>query len=106
MVIVDNALGAREAQGRPIRVGMIGAGFMARGLANQILHSAHGMRLVAIFNRAVERAREVYAYAGAPEPAEASTQDALEDAIRAGRPVVTGDAMLLCRSTEIDILVD
>ena len=31
MIIVDNALKAREAEGRPIRVGMVGAGFMAQG---------------------------------------------------------------------------
>ena len=34
MMIVDNLLQAREREGRPIRVGMIGAGFMAQGLAN------------------------------------------------------------------------
>ena len=28
MSIIDNALATRERQGRPIRVGMIGAGFM------------------------------------------------------------------------------
>ena len=32
MIIVDNALKAREAEGKPIRVGMIGAGFMGAGL--------------------------------------------------------------------------
>ena len=55
MIIVDNALKAREASGKPIRVGMIGAGFMARGLANQIINTFVGMRLVAIFNRHGER---------------------------------------------------
>ena len=30
MIIVDNALRAREAQGKPVRVGMIGAGFMGK----------------------------------------------------------------------------
>ena len=94
MVIVDNALRAREAEGRPIRVGFIGAGFMARGLANQMLHAAPGIRLAAIFNRHVERAVETYRYAGAPEPAVAEHLNDLEDAISAGRPVVTGDAAL------------
>ena len=56
MYILDNALRAREAQGNPIRVGLIGAGFMARGLTNQIVNSFVGMRLVAIFNRHVEKA--------------------------------------------------
>ena len=48
MIIVDNALRAREAQGKPVRVGMIGAGFMAQGLANQIIHSVPGMEMTAV----------------------------------------------------------
>jgi len=31
MIIVDRALKKREEEGKPIRVGMIGAGFMGRG---------------------------------------------------------------------------
>ena len=38
MIIIDTALREREAAGRPIRVGMIGAGFMGQGLVNQIVH--------------------------------------------------------------------
>jgi predicted homoserine dehydrogenase-like protein len=48
MIIVDRALRAREEEGRPIRVGMLGAGFMAQGLANQIRNSVPGMNIVAI----------------------------------------------------------
>ena len=51
MIIVDNALRAREAQGKPVRVGMIGAGFMAQGLANQIIHSVPGMEMTAVYGR-------------------------------------------------------
>ena len=51
MIIVDTALEKREQAGNPIRVGMIGAGFMARGITIQILQSLKGMRLVAIANR-------------------------------------------------------
>ena len=39
MIIVDRALQARAAAGNPIKVGMIGAGFMGRGIANQIINS-------------------------------------------------------------------
>ena len=42
---------ARAGQGHPIRVGMVGAGFMGQGLANQIVNSVPGMRLVGISNR-------------------------------------------------------
>ncbi|MDQ1423016.1 MAG: hypothetical protein QOD72_514, partial [Acidimicrobiaceae bacterium] len=48
MIIVDRALRAREDEGRPIRVGMVGAGFMGQGLTNQIEHSVPGMRMAAI----------------------------------------------------------
>jgi hypothetical protein len=44
MMIVDNVLQAREREGRPIRVGMIGAGFMAQGLANTIVELPSGRR--------------------------------------------------------------
>ena len=58
MIIVDNALKAREAEGRPIRVGIVGAGFMSHGLANHIVNSMPGMRLVGILNRRLQRAAE------------------------------------------------
>ena len=106
MIIVDNALKAREAQGRPIRVASIGAGFMGQGLTNQIVHSVPGMRMVAAYNRRGQRAIDMFAYAGREDAVVATTQGELEDAIRAGKPVVTEDAFLLARSGQIDVLVD
>ena len=47
MWIVDSDLKNLEQQNRPIRVGIIGAGFMGQGLTNQIVHSVPGMRVVA-----------------------------------------------------------
>jgi predicted homoserine dehydrogenase-like protein len=106
VIIVDNALRAREAEGRPIRVGMIGSGFMAQGLANQISNSVPGMELVAVYGRRPERAAAVYDYAGRGEARSASTLDELEDAVRARKPVVTDDAFLLTRSEQIDVILD
>lgn len=105
MIIIDTALRAREEQRRPIRVGMIGAGFMAQGLTNQIENSVPGMRMAAVFGRKQERAFHVYEYAGRT-PIGASTQAALDDAVRAGTPVVAEDPFLICRSPEIDVIVD
>jgi hypothetical protein len=45
MIILDKALEKRAAEGRPIRVGMIGAGAMGRGCANQIINAVPGMTL-------------------------------------------------------------
>jgi len=106
MIIVDEALKRRESKGRPIRVGMIGAGFMGRGTANQVVNSVPGMRLVAIANRSVDKARRAYEEAGVTEIAEAGTQDALEDLIRAGKPAITSDFGLLCASDQIDAILE
>ena len=46
-----------EREGDPIRVGLVGAGFMGRGIALQIAHGDPGMELVAIANRTLEPAR-------------------------------------------------
>jgi predicted homoserine dehydrogenase-like protein len=106
MIIVDNALKALEAQGKPIRVGLIGAGFMGQGLTNQIVNYAPGMRLVAVQNRHVAKTFQVYRYAGLNDIIEATTQAQLDERIRAGKAVVTEDPFLLAKSELIDILVD
>lgn len=106
MIIVDNALKAREAAGKPIRVGIVGAGFMGQGLTNQILNSVPGMNVVAIYNRTSDRAANVFRYAGRDDAIVTNTQGELDDAIKSGKPVVADDAFLLARSPLIDVLVD
>jgi predicted homoserine dehydrogenase-like protein len=106
MILVDDALKARQDAGNPIRVGVVGAGFMCQGLTNQIAHSVPGMRVAAISNRKVERAASVYRYAGYQDVAFADTQRALDDAIASERPVVSDNAFLLARSGLVDVLVD
>ena len=59
MIIVDTALEKREAEGTPIRVAIVGAGYMGRGLALQIISSVRGMRLVAVSNRTLAKADSV-----------------------------------------------
>lgn len=108
MLIVDTALARRKAEGLPpIRVGMVGAGFMARGVALQAAAATGGMvRIAAIANRTPERALAVYREAGAEGAAECSTLAQLEDALAAGRPAVTADATLLGVADGIDILLE
>jgi predicted homoserine dehydrogenase-like protein len=105
MIIVDRALKARAEQKNPIRVGMVGAGFMGQGLTNQIEHSVPGMRMAAIYNRRPERAFGVYQYAGR-EAIAASTQAAFDEAVRREQPVVAEDPMFLCRSPHVDVVID
>jgi predicted homoserine dehydrogenase-like protein len=106
MIVVDTALQRRAAEGRPVRVGMIGAGFMGRGLANQIINSVPGMKLVAVSNRTLETAKRAYTEAGAGEPMVATKLGHLQDAIASDKPVVTQDADLLADSEHVDALIE
>jgi predicted homoserine dehydrogenase-like protein len=106
MIIVDRALQARAKAGNPVKVGMIGAGFMGRGIANQITNSVPGMELVAISNRNVETAKRAYSEAGIEDVKVVSTVKDLEDAIANGQYAVTEDAMLLCQAEGIDALIE
>jgi predicted homoserine dehydrogenase-like protein len=106
MIIVDTALARREEEGRPVRVGMIGAGFMARGIALQILQSVRGMRLVAIANRHLDGAVRAYREAGVEDVRAVSSVGEVEDAVARGQHAVTEDALLLCQAGGIDVIVE
>jgi predicted homoserine dehydrogenase-like protein len=64
------------------------------------------MRMVAAYSRRGQRAIDMFAYAGREDAVAATTQGQVEDAIAAGKPVVTEDIFLLTRSPQIDVLVD
>lgn len=106
MIILDTALQARQEAGNPVKVGMIGAGFMGRGIANQIANSVPGMELVAIANRNLDAAKRAYSEAGISEFNSVTTVTDLEDSIARGQYAVTEDAMLLCRAEGIDALIE
>jgi predicted homoserine dehydrogenase-like protein len=106
MIIIDTALAKREAEGRPVRVGMVGAGFMAKGVALQIKNHVPGMELVAISNRTIERAREAYNETGIGEVEQVDSLEALQENIRNGRYSITNDPMLLCKAEGIDAILE
>jgi predicted homoserine dehydrogenase-like protein len=106
MIIVDRALVEREREGRPIRVAMIGAGFMGRGIALQIFTSTPGMDLVAIGNRHLDGARRAFLEASAPEVSVVETVGELDDAIKRREPAITADCSLLARAEGIDAVIE
>ncbi|MEJ1239901.1 NAD(P)-dependent oxidoreductase [Chryseolinea sp. T2] len=106
MVIVDTALAKREAERNPIRVGLVGAGFMARGVVLQILNSVPGMDVVAIYNRTTEGAKRAYVEAGVEDFAIVNSQSELEDRIAKGKYTITEDPLLMCRAENIDVIIE
>ena len=105
MIIVDRALRRREEEGNPIRVAMIGAGFMARGIANQIVNAVPGMRLAVVANRTLANAERCYVEAGVT-PGHPRSVGELEDAIAAGRPSVCEDPSMAIDAEGIDCVVE
>lgn len=105
MIIVDTALARRAAEGRPVRVALVGAGFQGSGIALQILTAVPGLRLAAIANRTLTKAIACYEQAGIT-PRVANSRRDLEGALAAGQPVVTEDAESLAGADGIDVVVE
>lgn len=105
-MIVDTALNERHDAGNPVRVGLVGAGFMGRSMTRQMLQFTHGMRVVAIANRTIERAERCFADAGAGSAQRVDDLDALGAAIERGTPAVTQDPFLLCQARQIDVILE
>lgn len=106
MIIVDKALERREAQDKPIRVGLVGPGFLGKVIARQILLYTKGMRLSAICSRDPERAAQAYAEAGVTHARLCDDLSGFSSAVRRGTPVFTANWRLLCESEEIDVVID
>ncbi|MDZ4366243.1 MAG: NAD(P)-dependent oxidoreductase [Afipia sp.] len=108
MIIVDNALRRRVSSGLPpIQVAILGAGFLARGVALQLAAAFKGaIRVAGIANRTLDHARRTYAAAGERDPAECATTAEVEVALRAGRPVICQDPHLLATAPGIDVMLE
>ena len=106
MIIVDKALEKRAREGNPVRVGLVGAGYMGRGIALQIVTAFPGLRLAAISNRTLSDAERAYREAGITDFVHATNVAQMETAIAAGRAAVTGDALLLSEAEGLDVIVE
>lgn len=106
MIIIDSALEKRHKENNPIRVGMVGAGFMAQGIAIQIEHHTPGMELVAISNRTISKAQDVFQKAGSENTVQIDELNGLNEAIQARKKVVTHNPELLCEADGIDAIVE
>ena len=106
MILVDTALRQRQQEGRPVRIGVIGAGAMARPTVALITNQIPGMVVAAIANRTLQRAAAAYAYAGRDGAVAVDSVMALDQAIAADQPAITDDPNLLAQSAGIDCLID
>jgi predicted homoserine dehydrogenase-like protein len=106
MIIVDAALAKLAAGGNPIRIGLIGAGFMAQGVVNQIVNSVPGIRIAVIANRTAGRAIALFRMAGVADVTEVETAADLNNCIARNMPAVTADAMLVAAADGLDAVLE
>ena len=93
----------RHAAGRPVTVGLIGAGkFGAMFLAQARL--TRGLHIVGVADLDVERARRQFATVGWPQ--EAYSAGSLDDACKAGSTYVTDDASALITDPRIEVIIE
>ncbi len=105
MIIADRALAQRESDGNPIRVAMIGAGYMGRVLARTIVRDTPGMRLSAIACRSLENARRAYNELGIT-PLEIGDAREAGRAIARDSPCVTENPYALTGAAGIDAICE
>jgi predicted homoserine dehydrogenase-like protein len=100
---LHHLLRQREAAGKPVRVGLIGAGKFGTMFLAQALHTP-GLHLMAVADLSPERARAALARTG--WPAERIAAPDFASALRAGSAHVGDDPEALIRAPGMDVVID
>ena len=107
MIGINRKLQALEKEGRYIKVGLVGAGQMGRGMIAQI-ENMKGMRVVITADINEDNVINAYGHAGIERGNIVSTNDKEEasQAIRMNKVVASTKALLVCALDEVDVIVD
>lgn len=105
--MLSERLAQRAAEGRPIRVGIIGTGKFGGGLVAQIAQM-RGMEVSVIADINLDHARHAYSVSRVPADAlhTANNANAIDDAIRNGQRAITEDGLLVAQSELVDVVVE
>ncbi len=93
----------RAAQGRPVRVGLIGAGKFGSMVLSQV-QKIEGLHMVVVADLAVSRARQSMARVGWPE--ERYSARSAGEALKTGGTFVTEDVADMLACAEIDCVIE
>lgn len=100
-----NALTAREREKNPVKIALAGAGFVGRGLVNQV-GRMQGLRVLAIANRRPEKAEAVLQQVSSTvKYRRCRDPESLNKTLRRGEIGIVTDPLLLAEA-EVDIVVD
>jgi predicted homoserine dehydrogenase-like protein len=103
---LDTILAHRVLEGTYIRVGVVGAGTMARMIIRHLSTSACGIRLCAIANRTRTRAEQLSSILRIDNVRHPRSVAELDQVVHDGETAIIEDAMMFCRSESIDVVVE
>ena len=106
MILIDNALKKREANKNPIKVAIIGAGEMAKGIMNQITKYSPGIDIAVTYNRTLDKAINAFKEVGLKEYEIVDNTIDLESAIKSGIPAITQNIDAVCESNGLDVIIE
>lgn len=106
MIIIDRALETRSKNGNPIRVALIGSGFMGKAVANQIMNSSNGIHLVAIGSRTIESANFAWKLSGIDNFRHVNEKGDIKKCVERRIPVSTENCLGLCDIEPIDLILE
>lgn len=107
MLGINRKLEELERNGEIIKVGVVGAGQMGRGMISQI-ESMAGMRVVATADIQIGNVTNAYVKSGisADDVVETNSVQQAAAAIKEGKVIATTDAQLVTSLPEVDVVVD
>lgn len=107
MLGINRKLQELEQNGTIIKVGLVGAGQMGRGMVSQI-ESMAGMRVVVTADIQLDNATSAYTKSGVSisDIIKTNLLEEASKAVEAGKVVATTDAVLVTALPEVDVVVD
>jgi predicted homoserine dehydrogenase-like protein len=106
VIIVDTAIAKRLAEDKPIRLGIIGAGYSAKHICSQILSSFPVIHLAVISNRTPANAENVFRIAGIDSVERVSSAPELDRIIASRGHAVTDDPNVIFECDQIDAVIE
>lgn len=105
MIGINRKLAELDQSGNFIRVGLVGAGQMGRGMVSQI-ENMKGMRVVAIADLQIDNVQHAYAGAGIEDVVTTSDLHIANQTLEQGKVVATTAAAMITMIEKIDVIVD
>jgi len=107
MLGLNEKLRDLDLSGTPVRVGLVGAGYIGSGILN-VIESLRGMKVAVLVDPDQKKAISAYEDVGVDKKSivYASDVEAAANAVEAGKRVATNDMSLLAKIPAVDVVID